>query len=492
VRRASAGSASQPSADSVIARIELPQPLRAFAAGAADVAVHAHTVRAALDALVRRYPLMRRHLFDDAGRLRGYVNIYHNDDPAPTLDARLAAGDTIMIVPSIAGGGSDAFAAFDSDERARYSRHFALPDVGVDGQLRLRRARVLIVGAGGLGSPVSLYLAAAGVGTIGLVEFDDVDLSNLQRQILYTSADIGTPKIVAAADRLRATNPNTIVATHDVRLSSENALAILREYDIVVDGTDNFPTRYLVNDACVLLGKPYVYGSILRFEGQVAVFDARNAPCYRCLFREPPPPGLVPSCAEGGVLGVLPGIIGSMQALEAIKLILQRGVSLAGRLALFDALAFRWRELRLRKRDDCAVCGANPTVTGLIDYDEFCGVKGPDMSDHDDGLAEITPTELRERLDRGDVITLIDVREPFEWEIANLGEHGARLIPLGELPDRIDEIDKAADIVVYCRSGARSASVARHLLAAGYRRVANLNGGINAWAEALDPDMPTY
>jgi sulfur-carrier protein adenylyltransferase/sulfurtransferase len=469
----------------------LPAPLRAFAGGAAEVDLDARTLRDALDQLVVRYPLMRRHLYDEGGRLRGYVNVYHNDDAAPTLEAPLRSGDTITIVPSIAGGDERGDPAFDSDERARYSRHFALAEVGLEGQQRLRSARVLVVGAGGLGSPVALYLAAAGIGTLGLVDFDVVDVSNLQRQILYGTADVGRPKLDAAAERLRAANPHVAVVTHPVRLDSSNALDIIDAYDIVVDGTDNFPTRYLVNDACVLRGKPYVYGSILRFEGQVSIFDARVGPCYRCLFREPPPPGLVPSCAEGGVLGVLPGIIGSLQALETIKLVLGSGDTLVARLALFDALAFRWREMRLRKRPDCAVCGDHPTVTALIDYDEFCGVKGPAMND-DNGLVEITPAELKQRLDDGDRITLLDVREPFEWEIVNLSHHGARLIPLGEVAMRTDEIETDGEIVVYCRSGGRSASVVRHLQENGFQRVSNLKGGINAWSEDVDPSLPTY
>jgi sulfur-carrier protein adenylyltransferase/sulfurtransferase len=472
-------------------RVVLPSPLRALADGRAEVDLEATTLDAALDALVTRYPRLRRHLYDEYGRLRGYVNVYHNDDAAPALDAPIGPDDTITIVPSIAGG-DDVAADFEAAEVTRYSRHIALPEVGWEGQQRLRAGRVLVVGAGGLGSPVSLYLAAAGVGTLGLVDFDRVDLTNLQRQILYDTSDLGRPKLEAAAERLRAVNPHVNIVAHDTRLSRTDALDVLAGYDVIIDGTDNFPTRYLVNDACVLLGKPYVYGSILRFEGQVSVFDARHGPCYRCLFREPPPPGLVPSCAEGGVLGVLPGIIGSLQALETIKLLLGRGDTLVGRLALFDALAFRWRELRLRKRDDCAICGARPTITGLIDYDEFCGVKGTDMSSDNGGSDEVSVTELKQRIEAGNAPTLIDVREPFEWEIANLGEFGARLIPLGEIVDRLDEIERDADVVFYCRSGSRSGSVVQHLRAHGYERALNLQGGIKAWAEQIDPSMATY
>jgi sulfur-carrier protein adenylyltransferase/sulfurtransferase len=481
-------------------RVFLPAPLRPFADGAAEVDVEAATVDAAIAALVRCYPAMRRHLYDDHGRLRGYVNVYHNDEAARDPHAPLAPDDTLTIVPSIAGGSGDGrhdderapdAATLSAGELARYSRHIALPDVGREGQQRLRAARVLIVGVGGLGSPAALYLAAAGIGTIGLVDFDTVDLTNLQRQILYGTDDISRAKLDVAVARLRATNPHVDVIAHALRLTRDNALDVLAGYDIVIDGTDNFPTRYLVNDACVLLGRPYVYGSILRFEGQVAVFDARHGPCYRCLFREPPPPGLVPSCAEGGVLGVLPGIIGSLQALEAIKLVLGRGDTLVGRIALFDALAFRWRELKLRRRPDCALCGERPTITGLIDYDEFCG-GGDEMRSEPDALPEITPAELKQRLDTGEPLVLLDVREPFEWEIANLGEHGARLIPMGELVDRIGELDAGAETVVHCRTGSRSAQVVQYLRAQGFTHVHNLKGGIKAWAEQLDPAMPQY
>jgi adenylyltransferase/sulfurtransferase len=381
---------------------------------------------------------------------------------------------------------------FSRDEVSRYARHISLPEVGWDGQQKLRAARVAVVGAGGLGSPIGLYLAAAGIGTIGIIDFDVVDLSNLQRQVLYATGDVGRKKVDVAASRLRAMNPNVDVVTYDVRLTRDNALDILRDYDVVIDGTDNFPTRYLVNDACVLLGRPYVYGSILRFEGQVSVFTGRTAPCYRCLFREPPPPGLVPSCAEGGVLGVLPGIIGSLQALEAIKLILGRGATLIGRLALFDALTFQWRELRLRRNPDCPVCGDHPTITVLIDYDEFCAPGVHMDTPNANAIPHITPAELKERLDAGESIIIIDVREQFEWDIANLGQFGARLIPLDEVLERRSEIDPQADAVVLCRSGSRSAGAIRQLRAYGYDRLMNLKGGIRGWAEEIDPSMPTY
>jgi sulfur-carrier protein adenylyltransferase/sulfurtransferase len=479
----------------VIARVQLPAALREYTAGAAEVAVAADTLDDALAGLSQRHPALRRHLWDDAGRLRGFVRVYLNDtdvrDLAQGGSTMIGEGDVVLIVPSIAGGAHDAD-VFERDEVERYARHIALPEVGWEGQRRLREARVAVIGVGGLGSPVSLYLAAAGVGTLGLVEFDVVDRSNLQRQVLYGTSDVGRRKLDAATGRLRDLNPHVNVVAHAERLTRHNALEVLREYDVVIDGTDNFPTRYLVNDACVLLGRPYVYGSILRFEGQVSVFDARQGPCYRCLFREPPPPGLVPSCAEGGVLGVLPGIIGSLQALEAIKLITGSGDSLVGRLVLFDALTFRWRELKLRKNHDCAVCGDEPTVTGLIDYDVFCGVGGSAMEQQSQAVPQMTATELKERLDRGDELVLIDVREPFEWDIANLSQYGARLVPLDEVLDRADEIDRNAEVVLYCRSGSRSGGAARQLRQRGYDRVWNLKGGINGWATDVDPSLPTY
>jgi sulfur-carrier protein adenylyltransferase/sulfurtransferase len=397
-----------------------------------------------------------------------------------------------------------------SAETLRYARHIVLDEVGEEGQGRLKAARVLIVGAGGLGSPASLYLAAAGVGTLGLVDFDVVDASNLQRQVLYGESDLGQPKLDAATARLRDLNPHVRVVAHPERLTSANALDIIGGYDIVVDGTDNFPTRYLVNDACVLLGKRNVYGSILKFDGQLSVFaGGDDAPCYRCLFRQPPPPGLVPNCAEGGVLGALPGIIGSLQALEAIKLITGAGEPMIGRLLLFDGLKLRWRELRLRRNPDCPVCGDHPTVTELIDYDVFCGITeaaeadmpDADMPDADmpdaetsreDTPDEIEVAQLKERLDRGDDLDLIDVREPFEWRIANLEPYGARLIPMGELGDRVDELDPQREIVFYCRSGARSGDVVRYLREQGYHRARNLVGGVLAWGAEIDPSFPRY
>ena len=381
---------------------------------------------------------------------------------------------------------------FSNNELTRYSRHFSLPEFGRAGQAKLKQSSVLIVGAGGLGSPAALYLAAAGVGRIGLVDFDAIDITNLQRQIIYTTPDVGRPKLDVSAERLRQLNPEIDVVTHSTRLTRDNALDVIANYDVVIDGTDNFPTRYLVNDACVLLKKPYVYGSILRFDGQVSVFDAQHGPCYRCLFREPPPPGLVPNCAEGGVLGVLPGIIGSLQALEAVKLLAGVGDSLIGRLILFDGLTMRFRELKLKKQPDCPLCGEHPTITGLIDYEEFCGYTPNGDMQENTQTDEISVTDLKARLDRGERPALLDVREPFEWNIINFGEYGARMIPLKELPARTGELDQSQELIVYCRSGSRSARAAEFLRAQGFSNVLNLKGGVRAWAEEVDPSLPTY
>jgi sulfur-carrier protein adenylyltransferase/sulfurtransferase len=381
-----------------------------------------------------------------------------------------------------------------SQETLRYARHLVLPEIGPAGQKRLKSARVLLVGAGGLGSPVSLYLAAAGVGTIGLVDFDVVDLTNLQRQILHGTSDVGRLKLDSARDRLREINPHVVIEGYRERLTSENALEIIAGYDVVVDGTDNFPTRYLVNDACVLLGRPNVYGSIFRFEGQNSVFWGERGPCYRCLFAEPPPPGLVPSCAEGGVLGVVPGIVGTIQAMETIKLILGLGDSLVGRLLILDAMRMKFRELRLKKDPDCPICGQSPRIRELIDYERFCGYdtdhKGEGMDDQD--TPEMAVTELKQRLDRGEKLTIIDVREPYEWEIGNLGPHGAKLIPLGELPQRAGEIDRDTTVVLQCRSGARSERALHFLRSQGYSKLYNLEGGILAWSDQVDPSIPKY
>ena len=473
-------------------KIYIPTPLRTFVGGRDAVSVPAGTVQHALDALTAEYAELTPHLRGADGALRGFVNVYVNDRDMRELEGEatpLAAGDEISIIPSIAGGTAPAAAALPElshDEIRRYSRHLILPEVGPLGQRRLKQARVAIVGTGGLGSPSALYLAAAGVGTLGLIDFDVVEVSNLQRQIIHGTAREGDPKLASAESRIRDLNPHVAVETFPVRLTSENALEILDGFDVVLDGTDNFPTRYLVNDACVMLAIPNAYGSIFRFEGQASVFHAARGPCYRCLFREPPPPGLVPSCAEGGVLGVLPGIIGSVQALEAIKLILGVGDTLIGRLVLFDALRFNFRTLKLSKDPSCPVCGDEPTVTELIDYEAFCGVgaepaaEGPEV-----GAAAVAAERAA-----GKDLLILDVREPEEWEICHID--GATLVPLGELPGRLAEIDSHRPIVTQCRTGVRSMKALEILRAAGFRNVRNLRGGIHAWADEVDPSLPKY
>jgi sulfur-carrier protein adenylyltransferase/sulfurtransferase len=376
-----------------------------------------------------------------------------------------------------------------NEEIARYSRHLIMPEVALDGQKKLKQARVLTIGAGGLGSPLALYLAAAGVGTIGIVDFDVVDESNLQRQIIHGTSDLGRPKLESARDRIQDINPNVEVETFGEPLSSENALEIFEDFDVVVDGTDNFPTRYLVNDASVLTGKPNVYGSIFRFEGQASVFYAEEGPCYRCLYPEPPPPGLVPSCAEGGVLGILPGAIGTIQATETVKLILGIGEPLIGRLLLYDALGMRFREMKLRKDPGCPVCGENPTVTELIDYQEFCGIPQANAQAQADAVPEITVQELKEKLDNGGKVSVLDVREPHEYEVANIG---ARLIPLGELPERLVELDQSETLAVHCKTGARSARAVKLMREAGFQNVYNVEGGITAWSDEIDQSVPKY
>ncbi len=388
---------------------------------------------------------------------------------------------------------SAALPALSNEEVARYSRHLILPEVGMAGQQKLKAARALCIGAGGLGSPVALYLAAAGVGTIGIVDFDEVDYSNLQRQIIHGTPDVGRSKLASAKSKLNALNPEVEVVTHETALSSQNALALFADYDFVVDGTDNFPTRYLVNDACVLSGKPNVYGSIFRFEGQASVFAAADGPCYRCMFPEPPPPGLVPSCAEGGVLGILPGVVGTLQATEAVKLVLGAGDLLVGRFLLFDALKMRFRELKVRKDADCPVCGEHPTVTEPIDYERFCGVAPPaDAPAAADPAADgaATVEELKRRLDGSDAFLLLDVRETREFEICRIP--GSVHIPLGDLPSRLSELAGRGDIIVHCKSGVRSGRAVRLLREAGYPGARNLDGGILAWIDRIDPTLPRY
>jgi sulfur-carrier protein adenylyltransferase/sulfurtransferase len=473
--------------------VSIPTPLRSFTGGRDAVDVAGATVREVLDQLLMAHGGLKRHLVQDDGRLRTFVNLYLNDTDIRQLDSiatRVSEGDVLTIVPSIAGGSpatETALPKLSHAEVLRYSRHLLLPEVGVEGQRKLKAARVLAIGAGGLGSPLSLYLAAAGVGTIGIVDFDVVDLTNLQRQIVHGTSTLGRPKLESAAARLTDLNPNVNVIGHEARLTSENALDIIRDYDIVIDGTDNFPTRYLVNDACVLLGKPNVYGSIFRFEGQASLFYAKEGPCYRCLYSEPPPPGLVPSCAEGGVLGVLPGIIGSIQALETIKWLIGAGDSLIGRLVLFDALKLRFRELKLRKDPNCPICGDRPTIHELIDYQAFCGIGAePDYDGVEVGVEEFR----QEREAKGDDLVLVDVREPHEWEIAHI--EGARLIPLSQLPDRLGELDGHVEIVTQCHHGARSLKALEILRGAGFGKVRSLAGGIDAWAERVEPGMARY
>ncbi len=481
--------------------ITVPTALRQFVGGRQQIQVEATTAAEALEQLTNQYGELRRHLYDDQNKLRSFVNIYVNEDDIRHQsggDTPLRSGDTIMIVPSIAGGAtSEAGIAQDSslpslsnDELARYSRHLILPEVGLEGQRKLKAASVLMIGTGGLGAPLGMYLAAAGVGRLGLVDFDVVEASNLQRQIIHGTKDVGRRKIESARDRLRDINPHIEIETHETRVSSDNALRLFANYDIVVDGTDNFPTRYLVNDACVLTGKPNIYGSIFRFEGQASVFWAGRGSCYRCLYPEPPPPGLVPSCAEGGVLGVLPGIVGAIQANETIKVILGAPHTLVDRLLLFDAWAMKFREFKLRRDPKCPVCGDHPTIKELIDYEAFCGLS-PDGQVEGPQLEEITATELKRRLDRGDDIQIIDVREPHEYEIARIA--GTKLIPLAQVVGRISELDPSRETVVHCKGGVRSAKAIEALKGAAFPgRLINLKGGISAWSDQVDPSVPKY
>ncbi|MCA1635283.1 MAG: molybdopterin-synthase adenylyltransferase MoeB [Acidobacteria bacterium] len=494
-------------------KILIPTALRQFADGRAELHAEASTAGEVLEQLVGEYAELRRHLYNERGELRNFVNVYVNDEDirhAARLATPVKDGDTISIVPAIAGGAGEANEAVVADGRtsavgalpgltneeiARYSRHLILPEVGVEGQRRLKAARVLMIGTGGLGAPLGMYLAAAGVGTLGLVDFDVVDASNLQRQIIHGTRDVGRPKIESARDRLSDINPNVKIETYETRLTSENALELFRDYDVIADGTDNFPTRYLVNDACVLAGKPNVYGSIFRFEGQASVFWGARGACYRCLYPEPPPPGLVPSCAEGGVLGVLPGIVGAIQANEAIKIILGADGVLLNRLLLFDAWGMRFRELRLRKDPACPVCGENPTVRELIDYEEFCGLRAQPSQDAGESPAtdfeEITAARLERRIEAGDALQIIDVREPHEYEIARIP--GAHLIPLAQVVERAGEIDEDRETVVHCKGGVRSARAIEALRRAGFRgRLINLRGGITAWSDEVDPSVPKY
>jgi sulfur-carrier protein adenylyltransferase/sulfurtransferase len=489
-------------------KILIPTPLRPYTDKKDAVDAEGATVGELLADLTAKHAGLKPHLYNEQGKLRSFVNVYVNDDDIRYLQKEqtpVKAGDTISIIPSVAGGAPTttddvrgvrrqpdrALPELTNDEIKRYSRHLIMPEVGVDGQRKLKAGSVLCIGAGGLGSPAAMYLAAAGVGTIGIVDFDVVDFSNLQRQIIHGTPDVGRSKLASAKDRLNAINPHVDVQTYETALSSENALKLFEPYDVILDGTDNFPTRYLTNDACVLLGKPNAYGSIFRFEGQASVFATKNGPCYRCLYPEPPPPGLVPSCAEGGVLGVLPGIIGVIQATEALKLIAGIGEPLIGRFLIYDALKMRFRELKVPKDPDCPVCGLHPTVTRLIDYDQFCGIHpaAPEPTVVNNAT-EITAVEFKQRLDRGDHLKIVDVREPNEYQINRIP--GSVLIPLGDVPKRYTELDPEDEIVVHCKTGGRSAKAADFLRSVGFKRVLNLKGGILDWIDKVDPSQPKY
>jgi molybdopterin/thiamine biosynthesis adenylyltransferase/rhodanese-related sulfurtransferase/molybdopterin converting factor small subunit len=489
-------------------KILVPTPLRPYTDKKDSVDAEGATVGELLADLTTKHAGLKTHLYNEQGKLRSFVNIYVNDEDIRYLQKEqtpVKPGDTISIIPSVAGGAPTTTADADvgrlqtdrelpqltNDEVKRYSRHLIMPEVGVDGQRKLKAGSVLCIGAGGLGSPAAMYLAAAGVGTIGIVDFDVVDFSNLQRQIIHGTPDVGRSKLASAKDRLTAINPHVDIQTYEVALSSENALKLFGPYDVILDGTDNFPTRYLTNDACVLLDKPNAYGSIFRFEGQASVFATKQGPCYRCLYPEPPPPGLVPSCAEGGVLGVLPGIIGVIQATEAIKLIAGIGEPLIGRFLIYDALKMRFRELKVPKDPACPVCGPNPTVTKLIDYDQFCGIHPaapePTTVNH---ATEISSVELKQRLDRGDKLKIVDVREPNEYQINRI--EGSTLLPLGDVPQRYRELNPEEEIVVHCKMGGRSAKAADFLRSVGFKRVLNLKGGILDWIDKVDPSQPKY
>ena len=497
-----------------MARVLIPTSLQQFAGGEDELEGTGSTIREVLDDVMAAYPNLKKQLYSDKGELRHFVNLYKGDVDTRTLqgmDTPVGEDEELSIVPSIAGGvgapvkprivlpdpitvidqhRADA-ADLSNDEILRYSRHLILPEVNMEGQKKLKAAKVLCIGAGGLGSPLAMYLAAAGVGTIGIVDFDVVDYTNLQRQIIHDTNDVGRLKMESARDTINDINPHVEVIGFDERFSSENAMRIVKDFDVVIDGTDNFPTRYLTNDVCVLLGKPNVYGSIFRFEGQASVFWAEHGPCYRCLYPEPPPPGLVPSCAEGGVLGVLPGIVGCLQANEAIKLILGVGNPLIGRLLLFNALKMQFRELRLQKDPNCPICGTNRTIRELIDYEEFCGIRGEETPPQEvDESEEITVRELKARMDRGDHLNVIDVREPHEFAIARIP--GTKLIPLNQVEERAGELNADEEIILHCRSGKRSADALNRLKIKGFRRLKNLKGGIAAWSEEIDAKVPKY
>lgn len=499
-------------------RIRIPAALRSHADDREELRFESDSLAALFHQLTVSEPLLASRLLADDGTQRPYVRLYLDGqeiDLTVQGQEALAADSVLTVVASIAGGRHAEDRSFSPEEKFRYHRQLILPGFGEQGQARLRESGVLLVGAGGLGSPAALYLAAAGVGRIGLVDADSVDLSNLHRQVLHGTDTVGRPKVESAAASLARLNPEVEVVPSRLRLTAENALETLAGWDVVIDGSDNFPTRYLVNDACVLLGIPLAYGAVFRSEGQASVFGVPDGPCYRCLFRDPPPAGLVPGCEEAGVLGVLPGIIGTIQATETLKLILGVGRSLAGRLLLFDAWTMEFREIEIRRDPDCPLCGTTPTISRLIDYEEFCGTRGSDSPDtgangdpleataspkdlmesaavDPNGVPEIDVEQLKEILDHGGRPRLIDVREAHEWEISNLGFAGAKLIPLGQLFDRLAELDPDEDTVIYCRSGSRSAMAVKYLQAHGFDRSVNLRGGINDWALRIDQGMPRY
>lgn len=487
--------------------VTIPTALRRFANNQANVEVTGATISEVLNNLTTQHAQLRQHLYGTDGRLRNFVRVYVNDEDIRLKgdDTPVKEGDEIAIVPSIAGGIDPVIQGrtkLTNEEIKRYSRHLILPEVGVEGQERIKAAKVLLIGSGGLGSPLALYLTAAGVGNIGMVEFDTVDFSNLQRQIIHFTPDVGKTKLKSAEEKLKAINPNLNFTPYETKLTSENALEIIQHYDIVIDGTDNFPTRYLVNDACVMLKKPNVYGSIFRFEGMASVFAPHlGGPCYRCWYPEPPPPGLVPSCAEGGVLGVICGIIGNIQANEAIKLIIGKGKPLMSRLLRFDAMDMSFREYKIPKDPNCPVCGKNPTITKLIDYLEFCGIgRGEDGGSSGDSIVDkkeeglgpddISVETLKKMRDKKEDFVLVDVRNPDEFQISVID--GSVKLPLPELPQRFQELPKDKLLVVHCKMGGRSARAVNFLKQQGYSKVKNVAGGINAWAERIDTNVPQY
>jgi adenylyltransferase/sulfurtransferase len=490
-----------------MATIKIPTPLRAYSGGNAEIEVGGETVGAALADLVAKHPELKTHLYNGE-QLRNFVNVFLGEEDIryrDGMDTPIEAGDSLRIIPSIAGGAATGAVTVElidpagvqltHDEVRRYSRHLIMPEVGIAGQRKLKAASALLIGTGGLGSPTALYLTAAGIGRIGLVDYDVVDETNLQRQVIHYTSDVGKPKLDSAAAKLSDINPHLVIEKHNTPLTSENALDILKNYDVIIDGTDNFPTRYLVNDACVLLGKPNVYGSIFRFEGQLSVFYAKEGPCYRCLFPEPPPPGLVPSCAEGGVLGILPGTVGTLQATEAIKLILGIGKPMIGRMLLYDALNMSFDQIKLRKNPACPVCGEHPTIHELIDYEEFCGVPAHDRSEYKEknaahAVRSIKVGDLKARLDAGSDVVVLDVRDPHEWDISAID--GSLRIPKGQVVARMDEIPRDKEVIVHCRTGIRSRDAIIMLKEHGFENLVNLIGGINAWAREIDPRLPTY